>query len=845
MSPSSAKQGLSSENAKKKMTRHEEESKRDTMTPPVSPGKKARSESLDAEGKKLASPQKEAKWMTVSQQLKDAESRLDRFEGIIGDRLNKIEGLFATLVGEVGGNRQTLETSMHSVGQGLESLVSRLQAIEMKCAQVEEKIERSETSPKQRHVKVEVSGASVPPLAGVLNSPGTGPRSGLVGLSGPTFRTMNSNMEVEGMETSMPTPKEMKFSVDRFNGTEIYPGLGFGYERWRGIFERRLQFAELMSGKRWPEEAKLMRFVDALSPKMQQHYESNLMLWEDACDGDLTLTFVLERFQADFGTKVTEARVLHLLQQAKRNDRSWQEHMSYLQYLNHLNGGKSGSLVLENVVRFANPNYANVLMGQVNLTCADPVAEAKRIVSFIESFLETKSNGKRSGVSTVNTITPTGDRKCFTCGSTAHLRRNCPQGRKHGGGRGQGQRHEGGADRHVHAVSWNFAVGRAQDGTVMQIGGPVGSKFEWLIDSGSNEHIVGDLDLLTDVVAETHEAGCALGVIGFTHRGTLRLATPAGTITVTGVRYAPRTPIYLLSLGRLQAKGVLLCTQPSLQLLTPAGDPMLLLDTTSGVWMSEATPVSPSASSGESIVLAVAARSTVEPAPSVDEPVIVDSLANLHDRFNHLAYSTILRMARNPAYGIQLLDTAQPACLVCAQGKQTRAPQSRQSTDSTGLEDRIGGVICSDIKGPVTPRDRFKNRYIIIFIDYKTNYLAAFAAPTKNEAVQHFKTFCKEFERTYHATVYTLRTDGGTEYQLLRKFCNDVGIRRQVTEPAHPASNGKAERAIRTLVTMARSNLFGGQMPMKFWSDAVMHAVHVLNRTRHARILTENLRWQC
>lgn len=36
--------------------------------------------------------------------------------------------------------------------------------------------------------------------------------------------------------------------------------------------------------------------------------------------------------------------------------------------------------------------------------------------------------------------------------------------------------------------------------------------------------------------------------------------------------------------------------------------------------------------------------------------------------------------------------------------------------------DRIGGVICSELKGPMTQTDRLGNRYLVNFVDHKSNY---------------------------------------------------------------------------------------------------------------------------
>ena len=48
------------------------------------------------------------------------------------------------------------------------------------------------------------------------------------------------------------------------------------------------------------------------------------------------------------------------------------------------------------------------------------------------------------------------------------------------------------------------------------------------------------------------------------------------------------------------------------------------------------------------------------------------------------------------------------ACVSCLEGKQTRNAQSQKDSDANSPIDRIGGVICSDLKGPMTPRERLK-----------------------------------------------------------------------------------------------------------------------------------------
>ena len=128
----------------------------------------------------------------------------------------------------------------------------------------------------------------------------------------------------------------------------------------------------------------------------------------------------------------------------------------------------------------------------------------------------------------------------------------------------------------------------------------------------------------------------------------------------------------------------------------------------------------------------------------------------------------------------------------------------------------MGGVICSDIKGPFTPRDRNHNRYLTNFVDHATNYTGVFIAPTKDKAAKQFEAFVVFFERQFNCKISFLRTDGGGEYKSCDLFCERLGIGRQVTQPNTSASNGKAERMHRTIMDRARTMIFASGLPTIF-----------------------------
>jgi hypothetical protein len=131
----------------------------------------------------------------------------------------------------------------------------------------------------------------------------------------------------------------------------------------------------------------------------------------------------------------------------------------------------------------------------------------------------------------------------------------------------------------------------------------------------------------------------------------------------------------------------------------------------------------------------------------------------------------------------------------------------------------------------MTPRDRLKNRYMVNFVDHKTNYCRVFLAKTKDAAAKQFEHFLTFFEKRFDCRIHVLRTDSGGEYQNVDLFCKNTGVVRQRSEANNQASNGKAERMHRTIMNMARCMIFACGLPLSFWGDAVQYAAYILNRS--------------
>uniref|UniRef100_A0AAV1V8R4 Integrase catalytic domain-containing protein n=1 Tax=Peronospora matthiolae TaxID=2874970 RepID=A0AAV1V8R4_9STRA len=91
--------------------------------------------------------------------------------------------------------------------------------------------------------------------------------------------------------------------------------------------------------------------------------------------------------------------------------------------------------------------------------------------------------------------------------------------------------------------------------------------------------------------------------------------------------------------------------------------------------------------------------------------------------------------------------------------------------------------------------------------------------------------FCKK--------VKFVRHDGAREFATnsLQLFYEDEGIEQQTTVPYSHQTNGTAERAIRTIVTIGRSILHRAKLDKCFWAEAPMTAIYIKNRLPSPKVV--------
>ena len=137
------------------------------------------------------------------------------------------------------------------------------------------------------------------------------------------------------------------------------------------------------------------------------------------------------------------------------------------------------------------------------------------------------------------------------------------------------------------------------------------------------------------------------------------------------------------------------------------------------------------------------------------------------------------------------------ACEVCF----TRRAGSRPHVPLTpipvsGPWDRVGVDVLQ------LPRSHNGNRYLIVFIDYLTKWVEAFAAPDQT-ALTIARLLVEEVV-TRHGVPNTLLSDRGANFlsKLMAEVYHLLGVRKLNTAAYHPQSDGLAERFHRTVMDM-------------------------------------------
>ena len=138
-------------------------------------------------------------------------------------------------------------------------------------------------------------------------------------------------------------------------------------------------------------------------------------------------------------------------------------------------------------------------------------------------------------------------------------------------------------------------------------------------------------------------------------------------------------------------------------------------------------------------------------------------------------------------------------------------------------------IVHSDICGPMIATSLSKYVYYVSFIADYSHKTWIYFLKGKNEVFSKFKEFKTLVENLSKNKIKVFRSDNGGEFTSgeFKTFCNEVGIKRELSTPYNPQQDGVAERKNRTNMEAVKAMIHDQGLPMHLWAKASRTTIYV------------------
>lgn len=211
-----------------------------------------------------------------------------------------------------------------------------------------------------------------------------------------------------------------------------------------------------------------------------------------------------------------------------------------------------------------------------------------------------------------------------------------------------------------------------------------------------------------------------------------------------------------------------------------------------------------------------------------------DEMELWHQRYAHLGHDNLCKLNNiNIVDGMKFKNNLRKLCEICVKGKKSRLLLSTDNNSHSSCTSQVLELIHSDVCGKL-PESIGGFRYFITFTDDFSRKVCVYFIKNKAESIEKFKLFRSLAENQTKKKIQKFRSDNGTEYfgENFDSYLTSIGIIYQSSTQQHtPKYKGIAEQMNRTLIEKGRCMLFGGNLNLNFWAEAISTAAYLVNRS--------------
>jgi transposase InsO family protein len=202
-----------------------------------------------------------------------------------------------------------------------------------------------------------------------------------------------------------------------------------------------------------------------------------------------------------------------------------------------------------------------------------------------------------------------------------------------------------------------------------------------------------------------------------------------------------------------------------------------------------------------------------------------------HRRLAHVGMSTLKKvLKKDMVRGLQnVVFKKDKSCSACQARKQVANTHPTKAFMSTS---RPLELLHMDLFVPTTYASASGNLYCLVIVDDFSRYTWVFFLHDKSEVAYIFKKFAKKAQNEFECKIKKIRSDNRKEFDNtnIHEYCDEIGIKHEVSATYTPQQNGVVERKNMTLITLARIMIDEYNTLERFWAEAVNTACYASNK---------------